>query len=663
MFELEGFELLERLGSGGMSTVWKARQCSLDREVAIKVLSPSFASTEEDVKRFMTEARTAGKLKHPGVVQVYDAVFKDGVYCFVMELVDGYTVGDWVRRKGRLEESHALDIADCVAEALDYAWQQFGMVHCDIKPDNVMVDSDGTVKLTDLGLSRTVSALRSGTAQQEGDVFGTPAYIAPEQAMGEPQLDCRADMYSLGAMLYHLVTGRMLFESEPQEKVMELQVSGYAPALRTLVPEVSVPFENLVEKLLAKERRHRHSDWEKVRRDIRAVRLRRPLPSGLPHPKASTMLPDPSRAATIPKPARNLRSGPAQKRGGGQIWKPFAVGLAIALLLALAWRQSRPAAPAGPPPVSRKTAHRAATLLDQAERWAQANPGWHDAIAGRFQQVVDLAPNSQEAERARAVITLCQERIAAQQAAVLEGLSQQAAALEAAAKIDDAIALYRDYSGPQAAATREARLRRIEELRARSESALRQQAQRDEAARREAAAQAQRARAETFAAELLRTLFDEGVMAAQRLADAKALESPDLLADSALSPLRTLITGAVEAEQTLLQSFTESIGKEIELQMRSGRIAGRLISVSRSTGDLFLSRLQGGTRVQFSVNVRDLALQDRLARMGTRETPGLRLARALHAVEQGAYDYARMQARTLPPAVQQRLLEKTPPGR
>jgi hypothetical protein len=265
------------------------------------------------------------------------------------------------------------------------------------------------------------------------------------------------------------------------------------------------------------------------------------------------------------------------------------------------------------------------------------------------------------------VITLCREKLAEQQAEGLERLESQAAQFEAEGDFDGAIALWREYAGPHAATIRGLRFLKVEALKARhAEAAGRQAAEaaaREEAARREAASQMQRAREQALIETLLTSLLEEGVAAAKALADARALESPDLLASEAVLPYRTLISGASEAEQTLLQSFTESIGRDLELQTRSGKIAGRLISVSRSTGDLFLSRLQGGTRVQFVINVRDLALQDRLARMGTGDAPGLRLARALHALDQGAYDYVRAQARALPEALQQRLLEKIPPGR
>ncbi|MEI8354199.1 MAG: serine/threonine-protein kinase, partial [Lentisphaerota bacterium] len=147
---IPGFEMIEKIGQGGMAVVWKARQISLDRIVAIKVLSAQYKRDAADVQRFQSEAQQAAKLKNAGIVQVYDTGVVKGVYYIVMEYVAGYTVGDWVRRKGALSEKDALQVCEHVAKALEYAWQRAGIIHCDIKPDNVILDADGSVKVADL---------------------------------------------------------------------------------------------------------------------------------------------------------------------------------------------------------------------------------------------------------------------------------------------------------------------------------------------------------------------------------------------------------------------------------------------------------------------------------------------------------------------------------
>ena len=289
-FKLPNFEVLGLLGRGGMASVWKARQISLDRYVAVKILSSSFSTDPEDIQRFRQEARTAAQLKHPGIVQIYDANFSNGVYYFVMELVDGYTMGDLLRRKGQIGEADALIVAESVAVALDYAWSHYQMVHCDIKPDNIMVDADGTIKVTDLGLCRSVTLIKGGHAGNAEEILGTPAYMSPEQVYGSEKLDCRSDIYALGATLYHMVTGRMLFQGKTDDEMIHCHVDdSQAPDVRDFVPEVSSVFVLLLEKMLAKDPNHRHHDWKLVLADLSRVREGRPPWPALLPPFGSSM--------------------------------------------------------------------------------------------------------------------------------------------------------------------------------------------------------------------------------------------------------------------------------------------------------------------------------------------------------------------------------------
>ena len=290
-FKLPNFEVLGLLGRGGMASVWKARQISLDRFVAIKMLSSAFSAAEEDIQRFRLEAQAAARLKHPSIVQVYDANFSNGIYYFVMELVDGYTLGDLLRRKGRITMEDALTVAESVAVALDYAWSLYQMVHCDIKPDNIMVDADGTVKVTDLGLCRSLALVKATEKIGPNDeILGTPAYMSPEQVYGSERLDCRSDISELGATLYHLVTGRMLFQGKTDDEMIHCHVDGsQAPDVRLSVSDVSAPFALLLEKMLAKDAKHRHRDWKMVLADLSRVRAGHPPWPALIPPLGSSM--------------------------------------------------------------------------------------------------------------------------------------------------------------------------------------------------------------------------------------------------------------------------------------------------------------------------------------------------------------------------------------
>ena len=274
---LPNFEILGLLGKGGMAAVWKARQISLDRMVAVKILAAAFTGTEDELKQFRQEARTAAQLKHPNIVQVYDANFSNGSCYFVMELVEGYTMGDWLRRKKIMPVEDALIIAESVAVALDYAWSFHGMVHCDIKPDNIMADDDGTVKVTDLGLCKTFSRLKE-TTRITDDIWGTPAYMSPEQIYGTVSLDCRSDIYSLGATLYHLITGRTLFIGLDDENMMRAHVGdNQGPDPRIFVPHIKMSVVTLLERMLAKNPENRYKDWKEVLGDLHSIHNNHPI--------------------------------------------------------------------------------------------------------------------------------------------------------------------------------------------------------------------------------------------------------------------------------------------------------------------------------------------------------------------------------------------------
>ena len=280
MQEFEGYDNLSLLGRGGMASVWRARQISLDREVAIKILNADQTQTDEDIDRFQSEARSAARMSHPGIVQVYDAFYRDGNFCLVMEYIDGYTVGSWIRQRGFLSQDEALFVARGVAEALGYAWDRQQLVHCDIKPDNIMIASDGTVKVMDFGLSRSLHSLQARRTEAEEMVYGTPAYMPPEQATGVPELTIQADMYALGASLYQACTGRRLFEELPADEVMEAQVNRQdAPPLERN-SELSPFFCDFMERLLAKEPNDRYATWKDVVDAIDLVRQGKPDPLG-----------------------------------------------------------------------------------------------------------------------------------------------------------------------------------------------------------------------------------------------------------------------------------------------------------------------------------------------------------------------------------------------
>ena len=265
ILKIPGLKLIKKIGEGGMSTVWKAWDIPNQRLVAVKILNRQFANDGAEVRQFRTEERMMEEIRHPGIVQAYDFDNGNGNWYYIMEFVDGYTFADLLARKQHVSEGDCLLICESVANALDYAWNDHGVVHCDIKPENIMINTDGVVKLTDLGISRRFEFIE-GQKDVPEHVLGTPAYISPEQVYGDVELDCRADIYSLGATLYHLSTGRLLFPGLGNDDTMRAHCDETTQARdpRAYRPSLSEGFAQLLEAMLVKNRDYRISDWKSV---------------------------------------------------------------------------------------------------------------------------------------------------------------------------------------------------------------------------------------------------------------------------------------------------------------------------------------------------------------------------------------------------------------
>ncbi len=254
--ELGGFEILSKAGQGGMGVVYRARQKSLDRIVALKILPPKLAKDEMFVKRFQSEARAAAKFNHPNIVQVFDVGVDKNFNYLAMEYVDGKTVKQDLEARKRLPEKEALLVVRQVASALVYA-EEVGIVHRDIKPDNIMISSKGVAKLADLGLAKQVSQSDESALTLQGSTIGTPYYMSPEQVKGVRDIDIRSDLYSLGATLFHMVTGRTPFEGDTPAMVLVKHINEKAPDPRQLNAKLSEGCAKLVNKLLRKDRERR----------------------------------------------------------------------------------------------------------------------------------------------------------------------------------------------------------------------------------------------------------------------------------------------------------------------------------------------------------------------------------------------------------------------
>jgi len=266
---LGGYELLSKVGRGGMGVVYKARQLSMNRLVAIKILAPRLARNKEYIGRFIREAQAVGRLNHRNIVQGLEAGERDGFYYFAMEYVDGETVHQMIMREGALKETLALNIVRDVARALSHA-HRVGLVHRDIKPGNIMLTRGGVTKLCDLGLAREKD--RGTAAPGKAHVaVGTPYYISPEQAMGQDNADIRSDIYSLGATLFRMVVGDVPFDGESPGEILSHHIQTPLPWPSHLNPNVSDNTSRLIAKMMAKDPKERYQTPSELVEDIERV--------------------------------------------------------------------------------------------------------------------------------------------------------------------------------------------------------------------------------------------------------------------------------------------------------------------------------------------------------------------------------------------------------
>jgi len=272
--KIPGYKIVGKLGAGAMAIVYKARQLSLNRMVAIKILPKRFSENPEYVERFYREGQAAGRLNHPNIVQAIDVGEAGGYHYFVMEYVEGKTIADDLAAGKVFEEAEALDIIIQVAKALAHA-HACSLIHRDVKPKNIMISANGTVKLADMGLARETTDIEAAQSEA-GKAYGTPYYIAPEQIRGKIDIDGRADIYGLGATLYHMLTGRVPFMAEDSADVMRKHLREKLIPPDHINTSLSAGVSEVIEIMMAKRREKRYNDIEELLTDLEALREGRP---------------------------------------------------------------------------------------------------------------------------------------------------------------------------------------------------------------------------------------------------------------------------------------------------------------------------------------------------------------------------------------------------
>ncbi len=278
-YTIDGYELIEQIGSGERTEVWRATQVSSGGEVALKVIPSRFVNPLTSLEQHVDQLNFIRDNQLAEAVALYDFGVSGPVIYFATELIDGQTVADWITAEGQLAVTDALNLAECVVLVLNNAWKEGALMHGSLSPDNIMIDGEGNVRIADLGLAEVVYTLSH--RPQEASIFGSAHYVSPRQALGSSSLDYHADIYALGAVLWHAMTGQVPFGDLDEAEARHAHIHEHLQDPREARHGIPTEMIYLIEKMMAKELPDRFGAWDEVVEALEAVR-EGVLPEGLP---------------------------------------------------------------------------------------------------------------------------------------------------------------------------------------------------------------------------------------------------------------------------------------------------------------------------------------------------------------------------------------------
>ena len=672
------FRVEAKIGSGGMGEVWRAFQESMDRRVALKILPPALTRDGDFVERFRREVRLLAQLDHPNIVTAISAGVEGDIHYLATAYVDGDNLEEVLKRQGKIPEAEALRIAQAVASALRHAWERHQLLHRDIKPSNIMLTRQGDVRLLDFGIGKS---LKDDVAVTRSEAFvGTPNYMSPELASDAARVDSRADIYSLGVTLHHLLTGAVPFDATSVMGVLAKVLKEPLPPPRALEGSVSEACSRLVEGMTAPDRDRRYADWAGVLRDIARVRHGQ-MPQGpaiaIPRPGDGRLKkPHPVRAvhrgpgghATAPPRRGALRRAVPAVTVVSVILSLAAVGIAVAVVrrnraapppakTAIARERMAPtpdspatssvaAADFPATPAAQRPARESPEEREQRELWeyaaafARDNPEDFDRATEHFDRVAQrLAGTKYELMAAEEIQRLRKAKDDGV-TAVLARLRDEAAPALRTNDFGAASTLYRTYKGPLWRESTGPRLREAMRLDEQGKAFTADQAKKASdtallvvATTRQAAAHLAEGRPEA-AWKTCRAFLDE----------------PGRVGDvSAAVEFAAVLGGPSVGDAQVLDALKDLRGRDLSLSLNGG--PRRPLRIAEVDGGMIRASFAGGDAGSLGFTPSDLSLADKYALLKDRPDAKATAAliQSLGMAQAGRFDPAAAAAGELPP--------------
>ncbi|OQW97914.1 MAG: hypothetical protein BWK77_00480 [Verrucomicrobia bacterium A1] len=629
-----GFKLVKLIGRGGMGEVYLARQLSLDRMVALKLLSRSGSLSGDAAERFVEEIRLTARLEHPYLVTAFEAGEDAGILYLAMAYIRGATLHDQVRRHGPLKEAETLVLGRKVASALAHAWRELKLLHRDIKPSNILLDSNGEPRLADLGLAKCLDKNDGRTVV--GALLGTPNYMSPEQAEGREDIDIRADIYSLGATLYTAVTGQIPYEAASVVETLRRQATEPLPDPRTFSPELSEEFVGLIGAMLSREASDRPKSWDALVAILDRLLARHPGAAGI-LPIVETPSVSPVSTATPAPPPRDVAAiiagisiAAALGVGAGLVWLRLGSGTESARppgpetssassnlpgpLLAVAPATSAPPdAPAPGPgewrdddilprggrPLDPALRDRIGAAIADARDYARTHPEDIDGQIARFRKVAAIAPSGPLMHRIQEMIRTAPDMKRRAQGIAEAALTAGAEEALRTGRFAEAIGKLEQYPGPFAAETKALRESLVGRLKTADEEA------RQKAAQERIAALSDRVATGVVKGNYL-SAFSDLDRAAADAEYASLLDS--------IHATRGVVTELAAVQTNLLKSFLAQKGLEIPIDFKSGKAETLQIGSVRGATVIGRRLLKEGF-IERPFTLADLSLKEKERRL------------------------------------------------